>query len=178
MHFAKRIILLSVFSCGIFFSEPALGLELESRYATITYESRDTLRKFNDKLYLGNLKYLLQGKKMETVEDEIIHKIDMIIEKVQSVLDMLPAKIKFSIVIHASTAGVQQDFFHLYNKKVDYIAFYSPLTDTVFFSAKTVTLRVVAHEIGHVVAEKYFTVSPPPKIHEMLAQYAEMHITD
>ena len=61
---------------------------------------------------------------------------------------------------------------------VDYIAFYSPKKNTVFYAAAKTKLRVVAHEIGHVVAEHYFAISPPPKIHEVLAQYAESHIMD
>jgi len=91
---------------------------------------------------------------------------------------MFPAKLKFNIVIHPSTKGVQKDFQRLYRKKVNYIAFYSPGKNTVFYSADNGRLRVVAHEIGHVVAENYFAISPPPKIHEVLAQYAESHITD
>ena len=39
-------------------------------------------------------------------------------------------------------------------------------------------LFTAAHEIGHVVAENYFEVSPPQNIHEVIAQYAEQHITD
>jgi len=37
---------------------------------------------------------------------------------------------------------------------------------------------VLAHEIGHVVVENYFTISPPQRIHEVLAQFAERHVTD
>ena len=33
-------------------------------------------------------------------------------------------------------------------------------------------------ECAGLVAENYFTISPPQKIHEVMAQYAEQHITD
>ncbi|MFH0726905.1 MAG: hypothetical protein V2B19_11245 [Pseudomonadota bacterium] len=159
-------------------SRPADADEIKTRYTTITYDSIDVLRKFNRELFMGKLKYQMPSGESDTIEDEVKDKIDLIVEKVQTVLDMFPGRINFSIVIHSSTAGVQKDFQRIYNKEVDYIAFFSPKENTVFYSANNGTLRVVTHEIGHVVAEHYFTVSPPPKIHEVLAQYAETHITD
>lgn len=175
----QRLILLLIFAClTVPLSAPLYGQEIKTRYTTIIYDNAGVLRKFNRELYLGRLKYLLKSGESETIEDEVKEKIDLIVEKVQTVLDMFPGKINFSIVIHLSPEGVQQEFKRIYNKEVDYIAFFSPGENTVFYSADNGSLRVVAHEIAHVVAEHYFTVSPPPKIHEVLAQYAESHITD
>jgi hypothetical protein len=157
---------------------PANGFELETRYATVVYDDTSALRKFNKKLNMGSLSYLLSGKTNETVEDEVRNKIELIVEKVETVMDMFPDKLKFTIVIQKSTEGVKEAYQQIYGADVDYIAFYAPTEDTVFYSAKNASLRVVTHEIGHVVVEKFFEVSPPVKIHEMLAQYAEMHITD
>lgn len=152
--------------------------EFKTRYATVTYETMDALRTFNKKLYMGKLKYLMAKQKSETIEDEVTNKLNLIVEKVETSLSMYPAKMTFNIVIFESTKGVQAQFMTLYNKQVDYIAFYSPTLNTVYYSADNGRLRVVSHEIGHVVAENYFAISPPPKIHEVLAQYAESHITD
>lgn len=175
---SRKKITLFVLLMVVLMLSPAQGLELNTRYATIVYENQGALRKFNKKLNMGSLNYLLAGEKNETVEDEVRNKIDLIIEKVETVLDMYPEDINFSITIFESTKGVQAEFQRLYRQEVEYIAFYAPTEDTVFYSAKNATLRVVSHEIGHVVAEKYFVVSPPVRIHEVLAQYAEMHITD
>lgn len=174
----KLKIILSCLLLAVSVPCTARGMELETRYTTIVYEDDGALRKFNKKLNMGSLNYLLYGKTSETVADEVRHKIDLIVEKVETVLDMFPDDLKFTIVIHKSKAGVGDAHLRIYGTEVDYIAFYAPPEDTVFYSAKNITLRVVAHEIGHVVAEKYFVVSPPVKIHEVLAQYAEMHITD
>ncbi len=160
---------------------PAMDPDLrtiQTRYVTITYWDVKALRKFNNKLYMGNLKYLLKGKKSDTIDDEVKNKIDLIVEKVETVLDMYPPTLRFNIVIHGSTRGVQASYQRLYNRTVNYIAFYSPGENTVFYSADHAKLRVVSHEIGHVIAENYFAISPPPKIHEVLAQYAEAHIND
>ena len=93
-------------------------------------------------------------------------------------LEMFPKKLGFSIVIQPDAREVQKDFRRLYGVDVNYIAFYSPSKNRVFYSADNGSLRVVAHEIGHVVVENYFTISPPQRIHEVLAQFAERHVTD
>ncbi len=155
----------------------AYGFEIKTRYATITYESKDTLRLFNKKLYMGRLKYLMNSKNNETLEDEVTNKINLIVEKAETILAMYPRNFYFNIIIHPSTVGVQNDFLRLYKKQVNYIAFYSPGQNTVFYSANNGRLRVVSHEIGHVIAENYFAISPPPKIHEVLAQYVETNMT-
>ncbi|MCF6247616.1 MAG: hypothetical protein L3J69_09670 [Desulfobacula sp.] len=156
---------------------PAAAFDtLESRYATITFEDIKDLRQFNDELYMGRLNS--QVKRSDTIEGEVISKINFIVEKVMVVLDMFPAQLRFKIMIHPDARGVQNDFRQIYKISVDYIAFYSPLQNKVFYAADESILRVVTHEIGHVVAESYFTISPPQKIHEVMAQYAEQHITD
>ena len=150
--------------------------EIESQYANIIYYKESDLRRFNNELYMGRLKS--QVAKSETVTGEVIAKINFITEKVMQVLDMFPRDLKYTIVIHENVTDVQLDFKQLYQVEVNYIAFYSPSKNTVFYSANNGNLRVVAHEIGHVVAENYFMISPPQRIHEVMAQYAEMHITD
>ena len=165
---------------GIFFlfSLECVAHELDSRYAVITYFDHDDLRKFNNELYMGRLKSQMGRTRGDTIEDEVIAKINFIVEKVMTVLDMFPPQLMFSIVIHPNEKEVQKDFHRIYNIDVEYIAFYSPSKNKVFYSADNAYLRVVAHEIGHVVAENYFTISPPQRIHEVMAQFAEKHVTD
>lgn len=182
--FSERSLFISctVIISGICLFVPVAGQQshqIQSRYAVITYDSPQTLRTFNKKLYVsGGLKSQVQKQGTDTIEDDVKAKINVIVEKVMVVLDMYPANLKFSIVIHPDKSGVAGSFMQIYKKKVNYIAFFSPSQRTVFFSADNGMLRVVAHEIGHVVAENYFAVSPPPRIHEVLAQYAEKHVTD
>ena len=154
------------------------AFEINSEFAVIEYQSKDALKKFNRKLYMGRFKYDLRKRSSDTIEDEVRNKIDFIVEKVMKVLRMYLPELKFRIMIHPSKKGVKEDFKRIYNVRVNYIAFYSPSENKVFYSANNAELRVVAHEIGHVVAENYFEVSPPQNIHEVIAQYAEQHITD
>lgn len=151
--------------------------ELQSKYAVIIYEDIDDLREFNNELYMGRLRSKMRHTG-DTLEEEVIAKIDYITEKVMTVLDMYPKPVKYSIEILKDEDAVKDVFKDIYRVNVNYIAFYSPGLNRVFFSADNGRLRVVAHEIGHVVVEHYFTVSPPQRIHEVMAQYAEKHITD
>lgn len=157
-------------------SVPCFGLVLESRHATIAYQHPKELRIFNDSLEMGRLASFIKGS--DTVEEEVAAKIDFIVGKVMSVLDMFPLPLKFYIVIRPDVQTVQSDFKRLYRMDVDYIAFYAPSRNKVFYSAADTSLGVVAHEIAHVVVENYFTVSPSQRVHEVMAQFAEQHIAD
>jgi len=162
----------------LFWAPDVTAYDLVSRYVTVSFSDYDDLRQFNNELYMGRLNSKIKKSRGYTIEDEVMSKIDFIVEKVMAVLDMFPAGLKFSMVINANEKQVQNDFKKLYKVDVDYIAFYSPSKNTVFYSADNATLKVVAHEIGHVVAENYFTISPPQRIHEVMAQFAEQHISD
>ncbi len=155
---------------------PARASEIQGQYATIEYSDMETLEDFNYELYMGRLKGRL--KQSDTIEEEVKNKIDLIVARVIQILDMRPSDLKFKIVVRGSKQEVSDDFKRIYGSDVNYIAFYSPSKNIVFYYAGKASLQVVAHEIGHVVAEHYFQVSPPARIHEVMAQYAEKHITD
>jgi len=176
-HFRTIYVIISI-AVLINFPFSLEAVDLESRYAVITFYDHDALRRFNNELYMGRLGSQMRRNSGETIEDEVISKIDFIAEKAMATLDMFLPDLKFSIVIHPDEESVQKDFHAIYNVDVDYIAFFSPSKNTVFYSANNSSLRVVAHEIGHVIVEKYFPISPPQRIHEVMAQYAEQHITD
>ncbi len=174
----KSTCLLLLLGILIFPCFNVFAYEIESRYATIVYSSEKDLKKFNKELYMGRIKSKIRINGGDMITDEVIAKIDFIVQKVMTVLDMRLRDLKFSIVIHPNVREVRSDFKRIYKINVDYIAFYSPSRNRIFYSAKDANLQVVSHEIGHVVAENYFTISPPQRIHEVMAQFAEKHITD
>ncbi|MCP3872196.1 MAG: hypothetical protein GY699_03445 [Desulfobacteraceae bacterium] len=178
MNRFNSIFAIILFGMLFFFAFNSYAIELESRYATIIYYDHDDLREFNDELYMGRMKSRMNRSGGDSIEDEVVDKINFIVEKVRRVLDMFPRGLRFSIVIRPNVREVKQDFKRLYHINVNYIAFYSPSKNRVFYSADNANLRVVAHEIGHVVVENYFKISPPQRIHEVMAQFAESHVTD
>jgi len=152
--------------------------ELTSRYTTIIFSNEDQIRRFNNEVSLGSLSYLLRNKGSITTGDEVKNKVDVIIERVESILAMYPKELKFHIVLLPSDDEVQEVFRKKYGRNVDYIAFYSPRDKTVYASVKNIELTVLAHEIGHVIIDFYYGIATPQKIHEVLAQYIEEHLKD
>ena len=84
------------------------GGSMESRYATITYDSDDLLKEFNSGVRLGSLSYLMRNKSNMTVADEVRNKVDNIAEKVQLVLEMYPKTLKFRVVLLAAASDVRR----------------------------------------------------------------------
>lgn len=158
--------------------ETAFALELRSRYATIRYPSSEVLRSFNRKLYLGRLRYEMPDQASLSAEAELAHKVDVITRRVQQVLDMAPPRLHYTLEILPSVKAVQAAYQRIYGKKTSFIGFYSPRKNTVYMSVSKAKLRILAHEVGHVVVENYFEISPPVKIHEVLAQFTERHLGD
>jgi hypothetical protein len=153
------------------------GNELKTRYATIVYSSEEQLRTFNKEISLGGLSYLLRSKRSIAAEEEIKNKLDVIIERVETILGMFPNEVKFTVSL-LSDDEVQRMYRSRYGTSFDYIAFYSPRDKTVFVSVKDIDTGVLAHEIAHVIIDLFYGIATPAKIHEVLAQYVETHLKD
>ncbi|MBU0480770.1 MAG: hypothetical protein KKG47_06695 [Proteobacteria bacterium] len=157
----------------------ANAAELETRYATIRYGDEQQLHKLNRELILSrNMSYLLRGRRNMTVQDEVAAKIDLVLEQVQLVLEMFPEKLRFEILLFSTAEEAREELFKRYRKKVNFISFYSRKENALYLAAQHSELKVVAHELGHVVVEHYFDRAPPVKIHEVMARYAVDHIAD
>jgi len=164
---------------GAVYVHPSLAAEAQGRYVTLQYSDKRMLREFNDKLIIGRkLSAMMRKKNVETVEDEVVAKVDLVVEKTEVVLDMFPDKLQLTLVLLADDDDVEDKYLEKYGQRQDNIAFYSLSENTIFISVDDTNLRVLAHEMGHAIADLYFEVRPPYKIHELMAQFAEKHITD
>jgi hypothetical protein len=175
-------ILLSVvvfFFCFIFTSGTGQAREQKSRYVTLWYANREVLEEFNDNLRLNRkLRNSMRKRNVVTVADEVLAKADIVVEKVQIVLDMFPNKFHIRLVLLPDSDDVAHVYKKRYGKRVDHIAYYSLSEKTIYISADDTQLRVLAHEVGHSVVDHFFKVRPPYNIHELMAQFAEKHVTD
>lgn len=169
----------AIFTMLACFTSAAFGAEIKTRYATIRYNDSEILREFNDELYLGrHLTYQLRKLPAITVADEVRNKLNVVVEKVETVLDMFPPILYFYLVLLPTDDDVQEVYLKKYGKRVNHIAYYSLSEKTIYISVSDLNLQVLAHELGHMVVDHYFKVRPPYKIHEVLAQFAEVHIND
>lgn len=176
MQQKKKLLLVLIYI--IMFSAPvAYGAELKTKYAIINYKNENQLNEFNQELEIGNLSYYIKDT-AQTVQDEIRQKIDIIISRIQSVLDMSPTGLNIKVTLLDTKKQVIDSYKRIYKSDTNFIAFYSVGENNVYISIEDISLKVIAHEFGHAVVENYFDVSPPRKIHEVLAQFAEQHIYD
>lgn len=138
------------------------------------------LQEFNSNLQLNRtLESAIHQKNIITAADEVLAKVDIIVEKVQVVLDMFPNNYHIQLVLLPDASEVARTYKQKYGKNVNHIAYYSLSEKTIYISAADTCLRVLAHEIGHSVVDYYFKqVRPPYNIHELMAQFAEQHVTD
>jgi hypothetical protein len=156
------------------------SLVLRTRYATIHYESENQLNVLNQKLVLlaASQTSMLRQRKPLTVQDEVAAKIDIIVEQIQLVLEMVPEKLQFDILLFSTAQDAQRELCRQNGERVNFISFYSRSNNSLYLSVMHSDLGIVSHELGHVVVEHYFARSLPVKIHELLAQYTEVHIGD
>lgn len=175
----KSLVLVLTFFLMLFAPcSTVFAFELTTQYATISYEREDILRQFNNRVSFGRISYLLRNKAGATTEDEVKNKVDLLIERVEAILDMHPDDFKIRIVILPTTADIKRAIKSTSSQDADLVAFYTPKGKTVYVSVSDIRLGVLAHEFGHAVADAYFVVAPPPKIHEVMAQYVELHLYD
>ena len=158
---------------------PVYGFERKSRYATLRYGSVDDLKELNDELYIGRSLHRMMNKKdVVTVEDEVMAKIDIIIEKAQVVLDMFPDNMHITVVLLPNAREVGRVYQQKYGRRANHIAYYSLSEDTIYISVNDTSLEVFSHEVGHAVVDHFFQVRPPYNIHELMAQFTSKHIQD
>ncbi|MFC1523444.1 hypothetical protein ACFL6N_01510 [Thermodesulfobacteriota bacterium] len=157
-------------------TSPCRGAEIISRFAVLEYSQREQVRRFNQMIDLGNLKYRLKDRRAVTVSDDIGNKVDIIVQKVQEILEMFPEPLHFRIVLLDSKSQVREVYRKKFSDDAEYIAFYSPRDKTIFTSVEDINLAVLTHEVAHVILAHYFLVAPSEKIHEVLAQYVERNI--
>ena len=148
---------------------------LASGYAKIFCESEETLRLFNKRLKLGSLSSLLRGRgpRELSLEGQVSEKVDTIVERVKTILEMHPKNFRVSINVLPDADSVRAVYRRKYYRDVDFVAFYAPSEKAVYVAADEVKSLVLAHELAHAVIDQFFGVAAPVKIHELLAQYVE-----
>jgi len=162
----------------LFSASPAISAQGQSRYVTLKYSSKELLRSFDDQIYLGSSLGRMMPKSTVTVEDEVLAKVNLVVEKAETVLDMFPNNLHFTMVLVSDSDEVSKVYYRLYHRNVNYLSFYSLSKKTIFISVDDANLHILAHEIGHAIVDHYFKVRPPYNIHELMAQFVEKHISD
>jgi hypothetical protein len=168
----KFRLFLIIFLLGLLPLESSAA-ELKTRLARLEYSDAVLLQQFDRRVRLDLANSLGRLRSKVSIKDEVSNKVDLIYGRVQEILDMHSRPDGLTIILLPSEAEVQQVYQQQYNRYAGYIAFFSPEQNSIYLAVDKVDIRVLAHEMAHVVIHHFFQKRPPERIHEVLAQYVE-----
>ena len=157
----KRLALWLVFFLSLLFAPRNVWAQppkvFQTKYATIHYSQDKDIDDFV---------WRLGGQRSEFVQDPNLasYRIDRLVERVQAILDMWPKNFKIAIYLYRGPLSA------------DEVAYYEKSTKAIHVAVDYASDGVVAHEIAHANVEQYFSVPPPSKMQEILAQYVDKHL--
>jgi len=106
-------------------------------------------------------------------------KVDALFRRVEEILDMRPKGLRTTLIIAADRGALSEIYRKMYQNDTDLIAFFSPAQNTIIVDSTEVTANVLAHEMAHAVIHRHYgSASTPTRVHEILAQYVDIHLQD
>ena len=155
---------------------------IESKHFTVLLHPNVNIERVNKKIRIRfySLDQTTFSAKGKTVEEQLADKVDRIFQKTQRVLDMFPRDIHLNLKIFRTQAQLDEEYEKIFGGSDGMlrISFYIHKYTTIFTTEQAVREGVLAHEMGHAIADHYFLVNPSEKIKELLAQYAEIHLEE
>ena len=155
---------------------------IESKYCTILCHPDVNINTVNKRVrirfrLLDRSFYSAKGK---TIEEQLAEKCDLLVKRVQTILDMFPRKMHLKVKIFKNQTQLDRAYAETFghNDGVLRISYYVHKYTTIYTTERVIREGVLAHEIGHAISDHYFLVPPPEKIKELLAQYSELHLED
>lgn len=164
---------------------------LRAKYLTVTYENVEDLNLFNEKIdFFADANSFssflsanqpsgtkLRGTKIErtALENQVIQKMDALVEKVQLILDMRKP-INVIVKLYPDKTALQGAYFNIYKKKREFRAWYIFEYNTIYLNVQDLFAEMLAHEIAHAIVDNYLSVRPPRATAEILARYVGKHL--
>ncbi len=157
-----------------------VGETIYTRYARVSYQSEALLRSFNKSISLGSLDYR-QNRRISgklSLKSDVSEKIDIIVERVETILRIYPKNFVVDITIMPNAASIRTLYKTKYRFDSNYLAFYAPAERTIYLPADDIKSYILAHELAHAIIDHYFQVVVPVNIHELLADYVVQHFKE
>jgi hypothetical protein len=129
----------------------------KTRYAAVHYEQDRDVEDFI---------WRIGGERISFPRDSDLAagRVDRVVERVQTILDMHPKNFKVNIYL---LRGFLEG---------DRPAFYDNNSRSIRISVDYSTDGVLAHELAHAVISLYFPAPPPSKVQEILTQYVDKYL--
>jgi HAMP domain-containing protein len=154
---------------------------IDSIFCTIFFKHDVDIRKVNNRIDTYKIDFGLTEKPSRASNDtegEIAYKFDLIFFKVQEILDMRPKGLHLNVRIYKGQDDLDRIYMEIFDQNNNFIAYYIFKLNSLFMSEEKISANVMAHEIAHCIVDHYFSVIPPTKVAEMIAQYADAHLRD
>ena len=153
----------------------------QSQCCTIHYSQASQLESFTGKIRGGavsrTLDQLFVGGGRSSGQSDLGEVVDSLFKRVQLILDMPMPKLRVEIQIHRDEKEVARVFTQITGGSSNAPSFYWKRTNTIHTQPESLTVGMLAHEMGHCIIDHYFAILPPPKIAEMLCQYVDMEVS-
>ncbi len=158
----RRLFVLTatLLAVGSFLYGPAQAL------AESAFKTKYTLIHYDQAKDLSDFLWRLGGTRIEFTTDTDLasSRVDRLVERVQTILDMHPKGLTIQIFLKRGELAENPQ------------GFYQRENGTVTLCVDKVTDGIFAHEISHAVINKYFGGTVPRKTQEILSQYVDKYL--
>ncbi len=156
-------------------------LEIRGNIVYLYHAPSANLRKLEARLRSRYLPLAPQYRDLFTnpaypIESRISARLQYLLLRTEDILGMKPAITKLNLKLYGSRKDLQVKCFEIMRTHANYKSFYVHAFRTVFSSEDDVSDTIIAHEFSHAVQDYYFTVPPPSKVAEHLANFVEQHL--
>jgi len=153
---------------------------IQTAYFTVYYKPDANLKRITSRL---NTRWFTVNHKppsnaLTGPEEKLAYRLDMILTKVKEILDMYPANIHINLMIYKNRKEINGEYCKLSKTSDDCRSFYIYSYNTIYTSEQDISDSILAHEMTHALVDNYFSVTPPEKAAEILAQDVDLHLDD
>lgn len=114
-----------------------------------------------------------------TPQERLAYMMDRLLRRAKEVLDMYPdISPTVKIKIFKTREEADTEYFRMFGARVNYKSYFIYELETIYTSEEDISDSVIAHEMGHMIIDHYFSIVPPSKVAELLAQYVDKHLED
>ena len=160
----------SVFACD------GWSKSVGTKYANICYSNDKSLQRFTKGIGKES-SFFSDGSEKDP--SKAGKKVDSLVERVSSLLDMYPFDLYININVYQNHNEIERAYIRMTTLGVFEripVAFYSHKSRTIHVSVENISAGILAHEIAHAVINFYFPEPPPERMQEILAQYVDKHL--
>lgn len=154
--------------------------KIASAYFNIYYSPQLDVSDLARRLNIGVSDRLLAGKgipEKKPAQLELADMVDVLFLRISDILDMHLYSFQGSIKICRTNAELIRLYSNLFRQNPkELVSFYSYDLNTIYISAESFKRGILGHEIAHAIMSRYFVVSPPLKVSEVLSTYVEYQL--